>query len=113
MVRGLVEERLERLYGQLSETKRVVIDVYVRSFIAALVLESLTIRSNEWEVKTKLDPNQARASEEIATQVEKAVRSVTEEAPTFKSPDGTVHIPLIGVVEQIHRRWCGIFPFCR
>jgi len=113
IVQEVVAERLGRLYSAVSERRGVTIDVHVRSFIDSLVFESLDVRENEWEARTKLDPDKSWASEDIASQVDKAVRSVTEEAPAFNRADGTQHVLLIGVVEQIHKRWCGIFPFCR
>jgi hypothetical protein len=113
IVQDVVVGRLEKIYGEVSERRGVIIDSHVRSFIASLVLESLEVRGNEWEARTKLDPNKSWASEEIASQVDKAVHSVTDETSAYKGTDGTQHIPLIGVVEQIHKRWCGIFPFCR
>src|SRR6266446_10072193 len=107
-----VADRLGKLYSEVSESRGVTIDPHVRFFIDSVVFESLNVRGNEWQARAKLDPDKSWASEDIASQVDKAVRSVTEEAPAFKGTDGTQHVLLIGVVEQIHKHWCGIFPFC-
>ena len=113
IVRDVVSRTLEELYSRLSERRNVVIDPNVRLFINSLVGESLDLRRNEWEAKTKLDPRRTGAAEDIASNIQTAVRSVTEEAVTYRGADGVQHIPLIAVVEQIHKRWCGIFPLCR
>ena len=113
MVWDTVRAGLEGLYNRVSESRNVVIDTRVRSFIANLVLESLQVRNDEWQAKTGLDPNESSVSREIALRVEKAVWSVTDEAVTSKDGDGVSHILLIGVVEQVQKKWCGIFPLCR
>jgi hypothetical protein len=76
IVQEVVAERLRRLYSAVSERRRVTIDLHVRSFIDNLVFESLSVRGNEWQARTELDPDKSWASEDIASQVDKAVRSV-------------------------------------
>lgn len=96
-----ISQRLNQVYSTVEGTKGVLIPSTVRNFTEALITEALIFnRFDETDPKRIIDTSVG------------AVSSILDSvAPTPQ--DGTNYITLIGVLEQVHVKWCRIFPFCR
>ncbi len=109
---ALLSQRLNELYTKVERQKNVVVPVNVRYFAESFITESLVMRNMEWLNKQNLDlssPTQMR------TAVESTIVIVSDilAASAVENVRGVDYITLIGVLEQIHKNWCRIFPFCR
>jgi len=112
LVRDTVLWNLQEVFADIESSRELLISATVRSFITDLVIESLELRSDDWK-HFGSDPNYGDNAGSIAESIVNSLREVTDEAATYKSESGLNQIPLISVVEQVHKKWCGIFPFCR
>lgn len=112
-VRDSVLERLHTAFGEVQRTKQTMIGSPIRSFVTDLVVEALEIRKEEWLKRHGLSPDDPAAATGIADIVGTAVQSIATDAAIYKSTTGRNHVLLIGVVEETHRQFCKIFPFCR
>lgn len=112
-VRDGVGERLQKVFAEIEATRGTLVGTSIRSFVTDLVVESLDVRREEWQRSYKLDPDSPGDVAEIAGVVETALRAIALDAGTYSSKAGAKHVLLIGVVEQAHRQFCKIFPFCR
>jgi hypothetical protein len=111
-VRDKAIERVHGVFNRMETRRGVLFGKSIRSFVEDLVLESLQLRDNEWRT-SGLDPMNRAYSDNIAAKIEGSLTEVAEKADTYKSATGAQHVLLIGIVEQIHSMFCGIFPFCR
>jgi len=113
-LRDRILVRLHRLFNAVEADKQILIGVVIRSFIQQLVIESLIFRISEWRDKISVDLGNQADWNKIEDRIEDVIKTILSDIATHQfSPGGLKHVAAVGVVEQIHNRWCGIFPFCR
>lgn len=108
-----VSGQLNRVIREIETRREANIQTTVRSFVSDLVLESLLLRGKEWGRRLNLDPDTRADAPKVSRTVEEAVHTLMDEATIDKLANGDRQILLIGAVEQAHRQFCKIFPFCR
>lgn len=101
-------------FSSVQSEREVVIPSTVRSFLESLVQESL-LRGSEWRETQGIDLEDEEQVGGAINVASESVHDLLTDAPIEIDEDGESlnYVSLIGTVESIHRKYCGIFPFCR
>ena len=101
----------EVLYKEaLIICKPLIINQSISTLLANVVLESLSLRQDEWRSRG-IDPNRVSASA-LNTAIRPSLTALLAWAKGKAEVESREYIMLIDVLEAITERWCRIFPFC-
>ena len=102
----------ELLYKEaLIICEPLIINRSISTLLASIVLESLSLRQEEWRSRG-IDPNQVSVSA-IDTAIRPGLTALLTWAREKAAIEGREYIMLMDILEAITVRWCRIFPFCR
>lgn len=102
----------EALYKEaLIICEPLIINRSISTLLASIVLESLSLRPEEWRSRG-IDPNQMSVSA-IATAIRPSLAALLTWARERAVTEGREYIMLVDVLEAITEKWCRIFPFCK
>lgn len=107
-----LSNKIDNVCSVVEKQRNVIIPTTVRSFVASMIIESVVIRGNDWRNKHQIDVNNSTELLKTVSPSLDSVSTLFRNAPS-ESFDDNEYITLLGVAESIHRKWCGIFPFCR
>jgi len=85
---------LGEIYSRFESDRNVIVPSIVRNFIGIAITESFYL--------------ERQASVETCLSTVSSILVEAREIPY----EGTKYVSLIGVVEQIHSKWCRVRPFC-
>jgi len=112
-VREPVSYELTRAFQEVQARRDVPVGPELGLFVTGIVIESLEFRRNEWEKNANLDPDNPNDASKIAAHASRVVQFLIGESETYALSGGQKRTLLISFLELAHKKWCGIFPFCR
>jgi len=107
---------MNTVFRTVEDNRKVIIPESVRLFLAAAVLESLTLHQEAWRSHTSRVLNARNDSDAgaLAEIIQISLTEVLDGADAEpRIPNGVPEVTHIGVPSHINRKWCGIFPICR
>lgn len=115
--RTALEERnvIGEVFDYIASRRRIVIPKELVDFMKLVVNQSLDFRQKEWFEYAQRPPwRRARFYPEnlVQRRVASVLSLVMEDTPSYRMPDGKEILSVTSVLENIVKRWCGIFPIC-
>jgi hypothetical protein len=103
---------IRRASDHYEREGNVVVTDEARKFLRAVIVESATYRRREWIRNERLDISRASEVPRALSFVEDRVQLLFGGSEAMEL-DGRSYIGVISLIQAIHGRWCGVWPFCR
>ena len=107
---------LDRMIQQLSnrqeQYRNVIITDEARKFLSVVIVESAIYRGSEWQQKQQIDVGDPNDLMRVVDIAKDRIVGLLDDAKSVRAASAS-YICVVSLVEAIHDRWCGVWPFCR